>query len=57
VVFARCQMLETKEKCTNCAMCANLSILREWGTNMSVMGEEVLTFGSFSCSLCIASEI
>lgn len=57
MVFAKCQMLETKERCTNCEMHANLSILREWCANMSVLGEEVLAFGLFSFSLHIAPEI
>lgn len=38
-------------------MHANLSILREWSPNMSVLEEEVLAFGLFSFSLYIAPEI
>lgn len=56
VVFAKCQMLETKEGYSNCAAYANLSILRESYTNMSLLGKEILSFGLFSFGLYIVPE-
>lgn len=55
--FATSQMTKTKKRCTNCEMHENLSILREWCTNVSVFVEEVLGFGLFSFSLYIAPEL
>lgn len=57
MVFAQYQLLKTKERCTNCEMHANLSILREWCANMSVLGEDILVFYLFSFSLYIGPEI
>lgn len=37
MLFAKCQMLEAKESCRTCETHANLSILREWYTNMPVL--------------------